>query len=41
MTPYEKVLAILTILLFCAWLFSFWLDEELEARKEHHLWPYD
>jgi hypothetical protein len=33
MTPYEKVLAILTILLFCGWLFCFWLDEELESRK--------
>lgn len=33
MCPIEKVLAILTILLFCGWLFCFWLDEELEARK--------
>lgn len=33
MTPYEKVLVILTILLFCAWLFCYWLDDELESRK--------
>ena len=41
MTPIEKVFAILALLLFCGWLFCFWLDEELAQRKEQHLWPYN
>ena len=41
MSPIEKFFAIMTIALFCAWLFTYWLDEELAQRKEHHLWPYD